>query len=76
MQRGFPSVSEVSTKQWNQKSVSPVVTLNFNQVSNSSMSRTKTKKELQIQTLKLQFVDVLALMLRDSLFHFLFQIFS
>lgn len=76
MQRGFPSVSEVSTKQWNYKSVSPVVTLNFNQVSNSSMSRTKTKKELQIQTLKLQLVDVLALMLRDSLFHFLFQIFS
>lgn len=53
-----------------------MVTLNFNQVSNSSMSRTKTKKELQIQTLKLQLVDVLALMLRDSLFHFLFQIFS
>lgn len=76
MQRGFPSVSEVSTKQWNHKSVSPVVTLNFNQVLNSSMSRTKTKKELQIQTLKLQLVDVLALMLRDSLFHFLFQIFS
>lgn len=76
MQRGFPSVLELSTKQWNHKSVSPVVTLNFNQVSNSSMSRTKTKKELQIQTFELQLVDVLALMLRDSLFHFLFQIFS